>query len=63
MFQHTQTIRRQQPTNFLSVYDRFLGLALKGLICNYGFPTQRGKSLPQLDREFGSFSENIYLIP
>ena len=31
MFKHTQTIRRQEPTNFLSVFDHFLGLALKGL--------------------------------
>ena len=28
---HTQTIRCQQPTNFVSVFDHFVGLALKGL--------------------------------
>ena len=28
---HTQTIRRLLPTNCLSVFDHFLGLALKGL--------------------------------
>ena len=28
---HTQTIRRQQPTICMSVFDHFLGLALKGL--------------------------------
>ena len=28
---HTQTIRRQQPTNCLSMFDHFGGLALKGL--------------------------------
>ena len=27
----TQTIRQEQPTNFLSVFDHFVGLALKGL--------------------------------
>ena len=27
---HTQTIRRQKPTNCLSVFDHFEGLALKG---------------------------------
>ena len=32
MVKHTQTIRRQQPTNFLSVFGYFAGLALKGLI-------------------------------
>ena len=31
MVKHTQTIRRQQPTNCLSVFDHFAGLALKGL--------------------------------
>ena len=32
MVKHTQTIRRQQPTNCLSVFDHFVELALKGLI-------------------------------
>ena len=32
---HTQTIRRQQPTNCLSVFDHFLGLVLEGLICSF----------------------------
>ena len=31
MVKHTQTIRRQQPTNSLSVFDNFVVLALKGL--------------------------------
>ena len=35
MVQHTQTIRRQIadkfPTNCLSVFDHFVGLAFKGL--------------------------------
>ena len=31
MVKHTQTIRRQKPTNCLSVFDNFVGLALKGL--------------------------------
>ena len=31
MVRHTQTIRFQQPPNYLSVFDHFLGLALKGL--------------------------------
>ena len=30
MVKHTQTIRRQEPTNCLSVFDFFVGLALKG---------------------------------
>ena len=32
MGKHTQTIRRQQLTNFLSVFDHFVGLAPKGFI-------------------------------
>ena len=32
MVKHTQTIRRQQPTNCLSVFGDFVKLALKGLI-------------------------------
>ena len=28
---HTQTIRRQKPTNYLTVFDHFVELALKGL--------------------------------
>ena len=31
MVKHTQTIRRQQSTDCLSVLDHFVGLALKGL--------------------------------
>ena len=31
MVKHTQTVRRQQPMNCLSVFDHFVGLALKGL--------------------------------
>ena len=31
MVKHTQTIRRLSPTNCLSVFDNFVGLAIKGL--------------------------------
>ena len=31
MDKHAQTIRRQQPTNYFSVFDHFAELALKGL--------------------------------
>ena len=34
MVKHIQTVRRQQPMNFLSMYDHFLELALKGLTYN-----------------------------
>ena len=32
MVKHTQTIRQLLPTNCLSVFDHFVGLALKGLM-------------------------------
>ena len=35
MVKHTQTIRGQQPTNYLSVFDHFVRLALKGLSKTY----------------------------
>ena len=31
MVKHTQTIRWQQPTSCLRVFDHFMGLAFKGL--------------------------------
>ena len=31
MVKNTQTIRRQQPTNCVSVFDHFVGLTLKWL--------------------------------
>ena len=31
MVEHIQTIRRQKPTNYLSVFDHFVGLAFKRL--------------------------------
>ena len=31
MVNHTQKIRRQQPTNCLSVFDHFAGVELKGV--------------------------------
>ena len=31
MVKHTQVIRRQQPSNCLSMFDHFVGLAFKGL--------------------------------
>ena len=34
MVKHTQTIRREKPTNCLSVFNHFVGLALKGLTVN-----------------------------
>ena len=32
MVKHTQKIRRQQPTNCLTVSDHFVKVALKGLL-------------------------------
>ena len=41
---HTQTIRRQKPTNSLSVFDHFWGLVLNGLkssVINFKFTTKQ----------------------
>ena len=35
MVKHTQTIRQKEPTNFLSVFDHFVGLAFKKLIKDF----------------------------
>ena len=40
MVKHTQIIRRLLPTNCLSVFDRFVGLALKELRCRVPFRSQ-----------------------
>ena len=38
MAKHTQTICRQQPTNCLTVFDHFVGLAFKGLKLSISVP-------------------------
>ena len=35
MVKHTQTILRERPTNFLSVLDQFVRLAVKGLMFRF----------------------------
>ena len=40
MVKHTQKIRRQQPTNCLSVFNHFVKLALKGLSECASTPTE-----------------------
>ena len=37
MVKNTQTIRWEQPTNCLSVFDHFMGLALKWVKCFFPF--------------------------
>ena len=36
MVKHTQTIRWQQPTNCLSIFDHFVALSPEGLILSTG---------------------------
>ena len=33
MVKHTQTIYQLLPTDYLSVFDHYVGLAVKGLMC------------------------------
>ena len=42
MVKHIQTIRRLLPTNFLSVFDQFVGLLLKGLKMKKAFDNALG---------------------
>ena len=48
MVKHTQTIRRQQPPNCLSVFDHFVGLALKGLNYLLVFDIKTLEKMPML---------------
>ena len=48
MAKHTQTIRRQQLTNLLSVFDHFVGLALQG---------------PTSESNFGPWDKSIVKYP
>ena len=48
MVKLTQTIRRLLPTNFLSVFDHFVGLSLKGLMLSVGQPFGKNNSLSLL---------------
>ena len=41
MVKHTQTIRREKPTNCLSVFDHFVGLAPKGLMFSGGLEREK----------------------
>ena len=57
MVKHTQTIRRLLSTNCLSVFDHFVGLALKGLIIALTRVTVGSSTI--IDRVLASFPEKI----
>ena len=66
MIKQTQIIRRQQPTNCLSVFDHFVGLALKGL-SNDKICFHRGESLERMllyhwNKSFRSEILDVYEI-
>ena len=54
MVKHTQTIRQQQPTNCLSVFNHFVGLALKVLTLSMFL---------QQNNTYRSYDLNHYLFP
>ena len=60
MVKHTQTVRRQKPTNYLSVFDHFVGLALKGLKTHMPKNTARypGKILQPYSPKYLFFLNN-----
>ena len=52
MFKHTQRICWQHPTNCFSVFDDFVGLALKGLMAKQitvSFGEMRGGCLNMIE--------------
>ena len=57
MVKHTQAIRWQQPMTYLSVFDHFVGLALKGLkfekfiTCKWGNNLLTGKHVFKGDQK------------
>ena len=55
MVKHTQTIRWQHPTNCLSVFDHFWGLAFKGLVYNDGAISILQFSLNFIDVSYQSY--------
>ena len=57
MVNHTQTIRRLLLTNFFSVFDHFVGLALKGLrvLNDKQLNTTKRKQFPPVTRFFKKF--------
>ena len=55
---HTQTIHRLSPTNCLSVFDHFVGLALKGLKLNFDKYTYVSlKYIRSGDREYNGYND------
>ena len=52
MVKHIETIRRQQSTNCLSVFDYFVKLALKGLIVLFAKIVNGLKSLTIFAKSF-----------
>ena len=58
MDKQTQTICWQQPTNCLSVFDHFLGLALKGLR-DLKVPVESSLELCQENASNNSFMEFV----
>ena len=75
MVKHTQTIRRQQPTNCLSVFDDFVRLALIGLFYTKFLLTKNWRTTESSETtvtykfyrnsliNFGKFQENKQQVP
>ena len=49
MVKHTQTIRQLLPTNSLSAFDHFVGLALKGYVTSLALPTSISSMYSTID--------------
>ena len=55
MAKNIQTIRRQQSTNCLSVFDHFVGLVLKGLNVTVSLQLGAGHDSMQLSMPFTKY--------
>ena len=61
MVKHTQNIRRQHPTNCLSVFDHFVRLAIKGLSFALHFKDPRFNQ--EVDKKTGYNTKSILCMP
>ena len=53
MVKHNQAIRRLLLTNFLSVFDHFVGLVLEGLLLDITFPDfMASQHVPESQEKF-----------
>ena len=63
MVKHTQTIHELLPTNYLSVFHHFVGLAFKGLNSSYFFIFKVKRSLQVVEKLRIDFCAALHCAP